>query len=39
MELWMTNTDQVFPFESQLRQSQTELEKVKEAMDNFQKMM
>lgn len=35
----MTNTDQVSPFPPQLRQSQTELEKVKEAMDNFQKMM
>lgn len=39
MELWMTNTDQVFPFESQLRQSRAELQKVNEAMDNFQKMM
>lgn len=39
MELWMTNADQLFPFEWQLRQSQTELEKVKEAVENFQKMM
>lgn len=39
MELGGTNTDQVFPFEWQLRQSQTELEKVREAMDSFQKMM
>lgn len=33
------NPYQVFPFGSQLRQSQTELEKVKEATDNFKKMM
>lgn len=30
---------QMTPFSSQLRQSQTELEKVKEAIDNFKKMM
>lgn len=36
---WVTNTDQVFLFKLQLRQSQTELEKVKEATDNFRKMM
>lgn len=43
--LWMTKPlsgYQVFflpPFDSQLRQSQIELEKVKEATDNFKKMM
>lgn len=33
------NPYQVSPLDSQLRQSQTELEKVKEATDNFKKMM
>lgn len=36
---WNDRTLKFFPFDSQLRQSQTELEKVQEATENFKKMM